>query len=308
MAAETLQGIEIFVRLAEAHSLTAVGRRLGISASGASKGLSRLERRLGVRLVNRTTRKISFTDEGVMFLEHCRRILQELEEAENAITQRRATPRGHMRIQMPVGFGCRVVAPLLSRFADLYPELIIDAELSNRVGDLAEEGLDAVFRIGSPSDARLVARKLCDLRYVTAASPSYIKRYGEPRTPEDLSRHRCLNVYFPHVHRYRKWYFASGGKRFSLSVPGHLNFSDGQALLDAAIDGQGIINLTSFVVADTIKSGSLKLVLRDYISIGASVNIVYLPQRNLSLRIRALIDFMTDHITPVPAWDKLLGL
>lgn len=308
MTGESLQGIEIFVRLAESHSLTAVARRLGISPSGASKGLGRLEQRLGVRLVNRTTRKISFTDEGLMFLEHCRKILQELDEAENAVTQRRASPRGHLRIQMPVGFGTQVVAPLLTKFSEKYSELVIDAELSNRVADLAEEGLDAVFRIGSPGDVRLVARKLCDLRYVTAASPSYIRRFGEPRTPEDLVRHRCLNLYIPQAHRYRKWYFASNGERYSLPVAGHLNFNEGQALLDAAIAGHGLINLTSFLVANAIKDGSLNLVLRDYVSIGAPVNIMYLPQRNLSLRVRALVDFMAEQIAPVPAWDKLLGL
>ncbi|MCC7485694.1 MAG: LysR family transcriptional regulator [Burkholderiales bacterium] len=308
MSGESLQGIEIFVRLAESLSLTAVARRLGISPSGASKALGRLEQRLGVRLVNRTTRKISFTDDGLMFLEHCQKILRELHDAENAVTQRRASPRGHLRIQMPVGFGYRVVSPLLAAFAERHPEIVIDAELSNRVADLAEEGLDAVFRIGSPGDVRLVARKLCDLRYVTAASPSYIKRFGEPRIPQDLARHRCLNLYIPHVHRYRKWYFASNGERFSLPVSGHLNFNEGQALLDAAIAGHGLVNLTSFVVADAIRSGSLKLVLRDYVSIGAPVSIMFLPQRNLSLRVRALVDFMVEQIAPVPAWDKMLGL
>lgn len=306
MAANPIQGISVFVRVADARSFTEAARRLGISPSAASKAITRLEDRLGVRLVHRTTRSVSLTDDGTAFYERCRHILGELEDAEAALTRRRAKPRGRLRIQMPVGFGQRILAPLMAQFMELNPELVVDAELSDRIADLADEGLDAVVRIGDLGDSRLIARRLCDLRFVTVASPGYIERFGEPKTPDDLERHRCLAYYLPQFNRYRDWNFSSNGSRFSKSLTGSLNINNAHALLDTAIAGVGIANLSTFIVHDAVRAGLLRVVLRDHVSVGPTVWVVYLERRHLSPRVQAFVDFLINRIPPTPAWDEML--
>ena len=303
---ESLHGISIFVRVAEARNFTEAAKRLGISVSGVSKGVARLEERLGVRLVNRTTRSISLTDDGATFYERCRQILGELEDAETTVIGRRRMPRGRLRVQLPVGFGLKVLTPLLAEFVELYPELTVDVEYSNRVTDLADEGLDAVVRIGHMVDSRLVSRKLCDIRYAMVASPSYLARAGEPRTPEELSGHRCLGYHIPQTNRYRDWSFSRSGQNYSRPISGNLNMSNGQALLDVAIAGAGIATVATFLAADAVKTGLLRTVLREYVPAGPPIWVGYLERRHLSLRIRAFVDFLMTHVPPSPAWDTIL--
>ena len=307
MPQDSLHAISIFVRVAEAKSFTKAAKRLGISASGVSKSLTRLEATLRVRLVNRTTRSVSLTDDGVTFFERCRQILGELEDAETAVTRGQTKPRGRLRVQLPVGFGLKVLVPLMAQFIELYPELIVDAEFSDRVTDLAEEGIDAVVRIGYPGDSRLVARNLCDLRYVTVASPGYIARHGEPKTPDDLHRHRCLGFHIPQTNRYRDWSFISAGQRHSKSISGNLNMNNGQALLNAAIAGAGIATVATFMASDAVRAGLLRIVLREHVPAGPPIWVGYLERRHLSLRIRAFVDFLTTHIPPSSSWDAILN-
>jgi len=306
MASDVFHAISIFVKVAEAKSFTEAARRLGMSPSGASKVLTRLEERLGVRLINRTTRSVSLTDDGQAFYERCHQILSELEDAEAALTRRRSTPRGRLRIQVPVGFGRKVLVPLLAQFADLNSELVVDAEFSDRVADLADEGLDAVIRIGELGDARLIAKKLCDVQFVTVAAPAYIATHGEPRSPDELARHRCLAYFIPQTNRYRDWHFATDGRRFPKSISGNLNINNAEALMDAAIAGAGIATVATFVAADAIRSGALRIVMRDYVSRGPSIWVVYLERRHLSLRVRAFVDFLTTNIPFSPPWDDVL--
>ncbi|OGA50405.1 MAG: hypothetical protein A3F74_27355 [Betaproteobacteria bacterium RIFCSPLOWO2_12_FULL_62_58] len=307
MPQNPLHAISIFVRVAETKSFTKAAKHLGISTSGVSKSVTRLEERLGVRLVNRTTRSVSLTDDGATFFERCCQILGELEDAETAVTRRQTKPRGRLRVQLPVGFGLKVLAPYLAQFAELYPELVVDVEFSSRVADLAEEGIDVVVRIGDPGDTRLVARKLCDICYVTVASPGYIARYGEPKTPDDLQRHRCLGFYIPQTNRYRDWSFISAGHHHSKSISGNLNMNSGQALLDAAIAGAGIATVGTFMACDAVRAGLLRIVLREYVPpAGPPIWLGYLERRHLSLRIRAFVDFLTTHIPLSSSWDTIL--
>jgi len=294
MAADGVHAISVFVRVAEARSFAAAAQRLGVSPSAASKSVTRLEQRLGVRLLNRTTRSVSLTEDGNMFFERCRQILSELEDAESAVTRAQTQPSGRLRVVMPPGFGRTVLVPVLAKFADLHPHLVVDVEFSSRRVDLAEEGVDVVIHIGELRDRRLVARKLCDIRYVAVAAPAYLARCGEPKTPDDLARHRCLGYHIPRTQRYRDWNFASGGDRFSRHVAGRLNMNDGAALLDAAVAGAGIATVASFLASEAVRSGRLQIVLRDYESVGPAVWVAYLERRHLSNRIRALVDFLTD--------------
>ena len=304
---DSLHAILFFVRVAEAKSFTKAAKRLGISASGVSKSLTRLEERLGVRLVNRTTRSVSLTDDGATFFERCRQILGELEDAETAVARGQTKPRGRLRVQLPVGFGLKVIAPFLAQFAESYPGLVVDVEFSDRVADLAEEGIDAVVRIGHPGDNRIVARKLCDIRYVTVASPGYIARYGDPRTPEDLERHRCLGFHIPQTNRYRDWNFASAGQRRSKSISGNLNMNSGQALLNAAISGAGIAAVATFMASDAVRAGMLRIVLSEYVPLaGPPIWVGYLERRHLASRIRAFVDFLTQHVPPSSSWDAII--
>lgn len=296
MAKDLFQGINVFVRVAETRSFTAAAQKLGISTSGASKAITRLEERLKVSLVRRTTRSVGLTEDGNAFYERCRHILGEIEDAETAVTRTRARPHGRMRVHMPVAFGERVFAPLMAKFAEANPEIVLDIELSDRTPDLAEEELDAAIRIGDLGDSRLIAHRLCDLRFVTLASPAYLKRHGLPKTPDDLDRHRCLMFYIPHTHRYRGWRFMANGASRALTPAATLNFNNAYALVRAAAAGAGIANVSAYIAREAIANGLLRIILADYECPGPTVWLVYLERRHLSARVQALSKFLTEHI------------
>ncbi len=304
MVQDALYSISLFVRVAEAKSFTKAAERLGISPSAVSKGVTRLEERLGVRLANRTTRSVSLTEDGAAFFERCRQILGEIEDAETAVMRTRTKPTGRLRVLMPVGFGLKVLAPLLPRFSAAYPDLTVDVEFSDRVADLAQEGIDAAVRVGEPGDTSLVVRKLCDLRYVPVASPAYLQRWGEPQTPQDLKRHNCLQYHIPQTNRYREWRFVASHE--SVPVSGRLNMNSGGALVDAAIAGAGIAVVATFMAYDAVRAGKLRVLLPEHASMGSPVWVGYLQRRHLSLRIRAFVDFLVTHIPASSTWDAIL--
>lgn len=306
MVQDALYSISLFVRVAEAKSFTKAAERLGISASAVSKAVTRLEERLGVRLANRTTRSVSLTEDGAAFFERCRQILSEIEDAETAVAHTRTNPTGRLRVLMPVGFGLKVLAPLLPAFATKYPDLNVDVEFSDRTADLAQEGIDAVVKVGNPGDTNLVVRKLCDLRYVPVASPAYLQRCGEPRTPQDLKKHNCLKYHIPQTNRYREWNFLTGGQDQSTPVSGNLNMNSGGALVEAAIAGAGIAVVATFMAYDPVRAGKLRVLLPEHASMGSPVWVGYLERRHLSLRIRCFVDFLVTHIPPSSTWDAIL--
>jgi LysR family transcriptional regulator for bpeEF and oprC len=302
-----LNAITVFVRVGETRSFTLAARRIGMTPSAASKSVSRLERELGVRLVNRTTRTVSLTDDGASFFVRCRQILADIEEAQIVLTRASTVPRGKLRIQIPVGFGRRVIVPALADFIALYPEMVVDIELSDRGVDLAEEGLDAVVRIGDLPDSRLIARKLCETYFITCAAPEYLRRHGEPKTPDDLEKHRCLTYVSPQTGHVTNWRFAYEGKHFSKTINGILNMNSVESILDVAVAGAGIVTLSNFVVADAIRAGKLKLILREYIARESIISIVYLPSRHLSSRMQAFVSFLSDLVRADGPWNRLLS-
>ena len=294
-----LNALLVFARVAETRSFTVAAQRLGLTASAVSKSVARLEQELGVRLLQRSTRLVSLTDDGAGFFERCRHILAEIDDAESAVTLSAANPRGRLRVQMPVGFGRRVVVPKLPDFARQYPDLAIDAELSDRVADLAYEGLDAMIQIGPVSDARVVARELCRLSFAACASPQYLAEHGEPKTPEDLERHECLTYLLPVTGEARDWVFAHNGQAMSRKVAGRLNINNAESLLEAAVAGAGIAMISNFIAADALRDGKLRRILTDYVVEGPSVYVVYLPRRNISAKVRAFIEFLTVIVTGI---------
>lgn len=299
-----LTSIAVFVRIAETLSFKAAANQLGMSGPAVSKAIARLEQHLGARLLHRTTRSVALTADGLAFLERCRRILEDVQEAEELLTSRRLNLRGRLRVQMPLGFGRHVILPEMSRFLESYPELSVEVDLSDRVVDFADEGLDLAVRIGPVTDTRLIAKKIYGIRFVTCASPSYLAKHGTPRKPEDLARHQCLPYWMPQIGKHREWPFAQHGVRFETVVSGRLNVNNSEALVDAAIAGEGICSVATFLAVDAVKSGKLKVVLKDFVTEGPPVSAVYLPSRHLSARVRAFLDFLATVVPAEPAWDR----
>lgn len=302
---ENLNAIRVFVRVAEARSFTEAAKRLGLTSSAVSKAITRLEQELNVRLLHRTTRSVDLTNDGASFFDHCLQVLAQIEDAENVLNRATSSPHGRLRVHMPVGFGRRVIVPALSQFIEQHPALVLDAELSDRTVDLAYEGIDAAVHIGEPSDGRLIARKLCNLRFVACASPEYLARHGEPLTPDELDQHHCLAYVLMHTGRYRDWQFVRDGNVFSKTVSGRLNMNNAESLLEAAMSGLGIAMISNFIAADAIREGKLRCILTDYVGVGPQVSVVYLPGRNLSPKVRAFVDFLRDLIPSDPDWDKI---
>lgn len=301
-----LPAIVTFVRVADTRSFKTAAAQLDMSGPAVSKAIARLERGLGGKLLHRTTRHVSLTDDGRAFLERCRRILEDLGEAEELFTSRRLTPRGRLRVQMPLGFGRHVVLPKLPAFLAGYPNLVVDVDLSDRIVDFAEEGLDVAVRIGDVTDTRMIVRKIYDIRFVTCASPAYLARRGTPRKPADLAAHECLPYWWPQDQRYREWSFADRRGHFSVPVAGRLNVNHSEALIDAAVKGEGIVSAATFLVADAVAKGALKVVLRRFVTRGPAVSVVYLPSRHLSLRVRAFLDFLAAVVPEKPPWDDVV--
>ena len=302
---ENLNSLRVFVRVAESRSFTEAAKRLGLTPSAVSKAITRLEQELNVRLLHRTTRSVGLTNDGESFFDHCLLVLAQIEDAENVLKRATSSPHGRLRVHMPVGFGRHVIVPALSQFIKLHPALVLDAELSDRTVDLAYEGIDAAVHIGEPADARLIARKLCNLRFVACASPDYLALNGEPRTPDELDKHHCLAYVQMHSGRYRDWQFYENGKPFSKTVSGRLNINNAESLLEAATSGLGIAMISNFIAAEAIREGKLRCILNDYVGIGPQVSVVYLPSRHLSLKVRAFVDFLLELIPDDPDWNKI---
>ena len=297
---QDLNGLVVFVRVAETRSFTKAGAALALTPSAVSKAVTRLENELGTQLLHRTTRSVNLTNEGAGFLERCRTILAEIEDAESALAQTRTLPQGRLRVKMPVAFGRRVVIPALRGFTERYPGIVVDAELSDRIADVIHEGLDAAITIGPPVDPGLVARKLCDLRFMACAAPAYLAAHGEPLTPEDLEANRCLAYVLPQTGRYRDWILTRDGQTYVKNVSGHLNVNNSESLLESAIAGAGIVMLSTFTADQAIRSGELKAVLLDYVAVGPQVFVVYPPNRSLSARVRAFIAFLHETVESNP--------
>jgi LysR family transcriptional regulator for bpeEF and oprC len=301
-----LNNLVVFVKVAQARNFTDASKQLGITGSAVSKIITRFESELGTRLFNRSTRAVNLTSEGSIFYERCKEALVAVADAEDLLRQARGSLRGTIRTTMPVGFGRRVVAPALASFAQQYPEIIIEAEMSDRVVDLAYEPVDiAIVRGPVPADARLVAKKLCTLNFIACASPQYIAKYGEPSQPEDLVNHHCMAYMGPQMSRFREWTFSRNGRPFNMCVSGRINSNSAESLLEAAIAGLGVVMLSNMYTADAIREGKLKMILTDYVADGTPVSALYLPNRNFSPRFDAFVDFLTRLVPATPHWEEI---
>jgi len=301
---DRLTSLEVFVKVAASGSLSAAARAMDLSQSMVTKHLAALETRLGVRLFHRTTRRLSITAAGRNYLESTERILAELDAAESSVAADRFEPRGVLRLNVPVSFGTRHIAPRLAAFSHRHPKLQVELGLNDRYVDLAEEGWDLAIRIGDLADSSLIARRVAPCRTVVAASPSYLKAHGTPRKVSELAEHNCLGYTLSRTTGADRWSFGASAE-IEVDVSGTLRANNGDALLAAAVAGQGIIYQPAFIVADDLHHGTLVPIVLDLptVEIGG-VYAVYLPERNPAAKVRAFIDFVIEQFAPVPPWDR----
>jgi DNA-binding transcriptional LysR family regulator len=288
-----------FSALASSGSLGSAARELGITTAAVSKRLAQIEERLGISLVNRTTRRMSLTPEGEVYLEHARKILGEIEDMEHILWGSTQTPKGLLRVNATLGFGRSQIAPLISDFVKKYPQVDIQLQLSVSPPPIADDLYDVCFRFGHPPDSRAIARLIAPNKRILVASPNYLKKHGEPKTPNDLIKHNCIGIR-QGDEAYGLWRFANNKTRSNnertedIKIRGNLTTNDGEIAVNWALDNQGILLRAEWDVARYIKSGRLIHILENYHTPDADIYAVYSQRHKASARVSALIDFVSS--------------
>lgn len=304
---DRISSMQVFVRVVGLGGFSAAARELGISQTMVTKHVAALERRLGLKLLHRTTRSVTVTEAGKRYLESCERILVELEEAEQVARADQVEPRGGLRLAVPVVFGEREIAPLMAEFAALYPGVDIELGFNDRVIDLVDEGWDMAVRVGLLRDSSLVARRLAPCRMVVCAAPEYLARRGTPTGVAQLARHECLGYTLPSAATAERWLFGLNGET-SVPVRPRLRANNGEALRVAAVAGFGLIHQPTFIVGDDIRAGRLVRVPLDAPEPEIlGVHAVLPPGRNPPAKVRAFVDFLAARFAPEAPWDRGLG-
>jgi DNA-binding transcriptional LysR family regulator len=298
------QELLVFQAVAKHASYARAAEEMGLSPSGVSRIVSRLEERLGARLLHRTTRKLSLTEAGAVFHARASQILADLADAEAEVQTAVARPKGTLKVTASLAFGHLYLAPLLPELLARFPELSIELSLTNRFVDLIEEGIDLAIRIGSLADSRLVARRLCTNRRVLVAAPGYLKRRGKPKTVEELARHEC--VLFTGFARPTEWRLIGPEGPVSVSIAGRVATNNVETLTTAARQGLGITVGATLSVGPALLSGELVRVLSDYEFEQTAAFAVYPSARQLSTKTRAAVDFLAAKLGDPPTWDQNL--
>jgi len=289
--------MEAFVAVVETGSFVRASERLGTSTTTVSRLVAELEAHLNARLLHRTTRKLALTDVGRAYYQQCASLLDDLAEAEAAVSADTVAASGLLRVSAPVSFGIRHLGPLLPRFRREQPNVSLELALNDRTVDLVEEGHDLAIRIRSQLADSLVARPLAPVRLVVCASPAYLERHGTPRTPADLARHQCL--LYSYTEQPNLW--TLGGQ--TVAVNGFLTANNGDVLRLAALEGEGIVRQPTFLVGEDLSAGRLVQLLPDYPTPSATAYAVYPSRRHLSAKVRAFVDFLVGAWGDPPPWD-----
>lgn len=296
-----LKQIETFVAVAQKGSLTAAAQAEGVAPAVVGRRIDALEARLGVKLMVRTTRKLSLTHEGSAFLEDCQRLLVELADAESSVSAGGVKASGHLRVTAPAGFGRRHVAPLVPGFLGLHPEVSLSLNLSDRVVDIVNESVDCAVRVGDLRDSSLVSVRLADNRRLCVATPGYLKRAGVPQHPQDLVQHQCLTL-SSDASQTRGWAFRQDGELHHLRPVGRLDCSDGQVLHEWCLQGLGIAWRSTWEVARDIAAGRLVAVLDDFAAPPNGIYAVFPHAKHLPLRVRLWIDYLKHTYGDAAYW------
>ena len=301
---DKFEEMSTFVRVVDSGSLSAAAQRMDIAKSAVSRRLADLESRLGVQLLNRTTRRINLTESGRQFYQRCQSILAELEDSEQQLADVHTELSGTIRIAAPLSFGIQHLSPVLDDFLKDHPELNLDLNLNDHMTNLMDEAVDLGIRIGTLQDSSLVARRIAPSRLVLCASHEYLAQYGEPQHPKDLSQHKGLS--YSNLPDSQLWKFTQAdGIPVSVQVPSRIRANNGDVLLQAAIDGLGILASTTFIAYKAIRSGQLKPILCDYKIKDVAVYAIYPAQRHLPRRVRVLIDYLAERFGDNPYWETI---
>jgi DNA-binding transcriptional LysR family regulator len=293
---DSLGSLNAFVRAAETRSFTVAGRQLGVSSSAIGKSVARMEERLGVRLFHRSTRSITLTAEGALFLDRCRRIFSEIEAAELELSQTHEAPRGTLRVGLPlVGM---LMIPTLAAFMRTYPEIMLDLDFSDRIIDVIEEGFDAVVRFADAGDTRLMSRALGTYRRRLVAAPAYLAAKGVPKTPDDLKAHACLHHRFPTSRRFEQWPLPPEQAGVEIELPKTAVASTLEPLIYMAEQGLGIAYLPDFAIGRQLREGLLVTVLDDYTDRSGPLRVLWPSSRHLAPKLRAFVDFLAANLVP----------
>jgi DNA-binding transcriptional LysR family regulator len=296
--------MRMFVAVVDAGSISGAAERLAVAKSAVSRRLAELEARLGAELLHRTTRRLSLTDSGRAFFERAQRILADLEEAEQAVSQAHGAIRGRLKVALPLSFGLLHLAGLINEFMGLHPEVEFDLDFNDRQIDLMQEGFDLAIRIARLPDSSLIARKLAPIRHGLCASPGYLARHGAPVRADELAGHAGL-VYSNLANPGLWSYVGPDGQPGSVQVPVKVRANNGDFLCRAAIAGQGVILHPTFYLNDAIRSGALVPLLTDHAWPELNAYAVYPPTRHLSRRVRAFVDFLAEKLAGEPDWDRI---
>ena len=299
---DRITGMEVFVRVALLGSLSAAARALSMSQTMATKHVAALEKRLGVKLLHRTTRRLTLTEAGQNYFNAVEIILEDINRADAQVSLAATEVQGRLRLNAPVSFGIHQIAPLLPKLSSLYPKLTIELGLNDRHVNLIEEGWDLVIRIGHLEDSSMIARRLAPCEMAICAAPDYLEQHGYPNCIADLSTHNCLGYTLSHLAGTQRWHFGRNGKK-STAITGTLQANNGDVLVAAAIAGQGIVYQPEFLVNREIEEGRLiKLKLDQPVIEFDGIFAVYPADRRPPAKVRATIDFLADRFSPMPPW------
>ncbi len=302
---DRLAAMQTFVRVAEAGSFTAVANQLNVARSAITRQIAALESHLGVKLIARSTRRLSLTSAGASYIEQCREILDRIDEAEGDLAGERQTLRGVIRASVPMTFGLMHLTPLILEFSKIHPDIRIDLDFNDRQVNLIEEGMDLALRITDHLPETTVARRLTSCRSVVAASPEYLQRHGEPRHPDELMQHDCLAY---SLGSRSSWTFLVDGVQRLIEISGPLTANNGNALQEAAIQGFGIVYEPTFIAAEPVRRGQLVTILNEFPTPTYDMYAVYPGTRFVPQRVRDFVDFLATRLGPEPYWDEGLKL
>lgn len=298
---DTIDGMRTFAAVVTEGSFSRAAERLDISPQLASKYVGQLETRLGVRLLNRSTRRLSLTESGRAYYDRVRQVLADIDDMEHAVGDLTARARGTLRINAPMSFGRLHLTQAIAEYQHTQPEVEVDLTLNDRIVDIISEGFDLAIRIGQLEESSLVARRLAPVRLVVCGAPDYFRCRGVPETPAELSEHDCLR--YAYASDYDRWRFHRDGKSHSVRVTGSFSANNGDALQVAALAGKGIVLQPTFIAGEDIRAGRLQIVLNEYQLPELMAHAVYAHRQYLSAKVRTFVDFLADYFGSPPYWD-----
>ena len=299
---QVINDMSVFIAVIENLSMTKAGDKLGMSPAVISKRIKNLEARLGVRLLNRSTRRMTATEEGLIYYDRCKYIVEEIENTELALSGMKVEPDGILKVSIPASFGRKHIAPVLATFMKRYPNINLQIQLTDKIVDIFEEGLDMAIRIGHIKESNLVARKLSPNQRILCASPDYLKESGTPSQPAELTNHSCL-ILGPVGVAQQTWQFHRNNKNINVKVNGRIVTNNGEVLRDAVLGGLGIAQKSTWDIGQDIKNGTIVEVLEGYKLECTDIYALYPHRLHLTSKVRVWLDFLIEQFSPAPNWD-----